>query len=116
MTTEAPMTTIMVAIFSLLMKTEAENVNTNKNVGEDMPRSPAHLYKKNIVRAVNLREVLLVKLANGKLAMRLPPITEPLRRILPNGIAVIVEVPAATRYAALAFVATGLTLTAPAWL
>ena len=56
-----------------------------------MPRSPAHLYKKNIVRAVNLREVLLVKLANGKVAMRLPPITEPLRKTLPNGIAVMVE-------------------------
>src|SRR6266536_3059630 len=81
----------MVGIFSLLMKTEVENVNTRKNVGEKIPRSPAHLYKKNIVRAVNLREVLSVKLANGKVAMRLPPITEPLRKILPNGIAVIVE-------------------------
>src|SRR6266568_4444433 len=81
----------MVGIFTLLMKTEAENVNSHKKVGENMPRSPAHLYKKNIVRAVNLREVLLVKLANAKLAMRLPSITEPLRRTLPNGVAVIVE-------------------------
>jgi len=81
----------MVGIFPLLMKTVSENVNTHKKVGQTTPRSPAHLYKKNIVRAVNLREVLLVKLANAKLAMRLPPITEPLRKILPNGIAVIVE-------------------------
>jgi len=70
---------------------EAENVNTHKKVEENMPRFPAHLYKKNIVRAVNLREALLVKLANGKVAMRLPPVTEPLRKTLPNGIAVIVE-------------------------
>jgi hypothetical protein len=37
------------------------------------------------------REVLLVKLANGKVAMRLPAISEPLRKTLPNGLAVIVE-------------------------